>query len=453
MWYRSKFLTGSGLSAIDGRDRSRSLDQNPLASVLPLDWLFSDNEPDPPGSPKGVQQAAAASVAATSATEASGDLDTSRASSGTDCETRNLLPSLEHKLETVISETEQSSGAIPKKRPSFRDLEEAVTTDIREVEDSKDARDAATVDSGGSAKTWQRRAFRRRRTQDQISVEEISGDAGDRDRDREEAEHDSLSSDLRQKILDILAQDDHEHDLEKLRNELVLRKQRVHRKIKQQVERHTEQSDRTYLPHVGAPSTSGVANQAGSPPCTSISSNVASTVPGRSAGEEEARRERRRLRRTARRRGAEQEEITANDALENIRRSSSGAAGRHSAVGGGGGDGSVSSALANMFGQQGAGAHIAVDHSDTSEGAVHCFQDEFGNWHTYRFGSDSTGLATQVNTPTMGPSANGNRLLSTLLQSVDEPAQNSVGKVHESRYIVVDSIHSCMWLQYFQQIL
>jgi hypothetical protein len=34
----------------------------------------------------------------------------------------------------------------------------------------------------------------------------------------------------------------------------------------------------------------------------------------------------------------------------------------------------------------GPGTHLAVDYEDTSEGAVHCFQDEFGNWHSYTFG-------------------------------------------------------------------
>ena len=100
--------------------------------------------------------------------------------------------------------------------------------------------------------------------------------------------------------------------------------------------------------------------------------------------------------------------------------------------GGAGGGSSMSSALATIFGQQ--GAHIAVDHSDTSEGAVHCFQDEFGNWHTYRFGPDSTGLATQVNA-SAAPSIDGNRVLSTLLQNADAP--NTSGKAnHSSRYSI-----------------
>ena len=51
---------------------------------------------------------------------------------------------------------------------------------------------------------------------------------------------------------------------------------------------------------------------------------------------------------------------------------------------------------------QGQGTHVATDHEDTSEGAVHCFQDEFGNWHTYTFCAESTGTAVTVNPP--GPS-------------------------------------------------
>ncbi len=72
-----------------------------------------------------------------------------------------------------------------------------------------------------------------------------------------------------------------------------------------------------------------------------------------------------------------------------------------------------------MFGQQAPGAHIAVDHTDTSEGAVHCFQDEYGNWHSYRFGSDSTGTATSVPS-TAASSSNGTRLISTLLQTQEQ---------------------------------
>jgi len=32
--------------------------------------------------------------------------------------------------------------------------------------------------------------------------------------------------------------------------------------------------------------------------------------------------------------------------------------------------------------------HVAMSHEDTSAGAVHCFKDEFGIWHTYVFGDE-----------------------------------------------------------------
>lgn len=39
------------------------------------------------------------------------------------------------------------------------------------------------------------------------------------------------------------------------------------------------------------------------------------------------------------------------------------------------------------------GTHVAVDHEDTSQGAVHSFQDEDGNWWTYAFDAHSVGTA------------------------------------------------------------
>uniref|UniRef100_A0A914RSW3 Uncharacterized protein n=1 Tax=Parascaris equorum TaxID=6256 RepID=A0A914RSW3_PAREQ len=39
------------------------------------------------------------------------------------------------------------------------------------------------------------------------------------------------------------------------------------------------------------------------------------------------------------------------------------------------------------------GTHVAVDHEDTSQGAVHSFQDEDGNWWTYAFDSQGVGTA------------------------------------------------------------
>ncbi|KAH9427003.1 hypothetical protein DERP_014979 [Dermatophagoides pteronyssinus] len=39
------------------------------------------------------------------------------------------------------------------------------------------------------------------------------------------------------------------------------------------------------------------------------------------------------------------------------------------------------------------GTHLATSHEDTTVGAVHVFQDEHGNWFTYTFDENSTGLA------------------------------------------------------------
>ncbi|XP_077995058.1 pecanex-like protein 1 [Glandiceps talaboti] len=42
------------------------------------------------------------------------------------------------------------------------------------------------------------------------------------------------------------------------------------------------------------------------------------------------------------------------------------------------------------------GAHVAMRHDDTTSGATHYFQDEHGNWMSYTFGEDSSGLASSI---------------------------------------------------------
>ncbi len=231
--------------------RSRSLDhQNPLSSVLPLDWLFSDNnEPDAPmESPKEVRKTAAEAKCGSS-------------SSGTDSETKNLLP----------------TGAIPKKR--LQDQEQAVP----------EATPSAAVANAG--RTWQRRAFRRRRTQDEISPGRDGSEAPGEGRKSSVTDEttptpaggelgsegdDAAAMDLRRRILDILSTPDNqegERELDKLKRELV----------------HNKES---------SPSALALPTPAGS----------ATIEAGRrTASEEEARRERRRLRR-ARRRGQDREQ-------------------------------------------------------------------------------------------------------------------------------------------------
>lgn len=39
------------------------------------------------------------------------------------------------------------------------------------------------------------------------------------------------------------------------------------------------------------------------------------------------------------------------------------------------------------------GTHVAYDHEDTTQGAIHSFQDEKGNWWTYSFDEQGSGTA------------------------------------------------------------
>lgn len=39
------------------------------------------------------------------------------------------------------------------------------------------------------------------------------------------------------------------------------------------------------------------------------------------------------------------------------------------------------------------GTHVAYDHEDTTQGAIHSFQDEKGNWWTYSFNEQGSGTA------------------------------------------------------------
>ena len=77
--------------------------------------------------------------------------------------------------------------------------------------------------------------------------------------------------------------------------------------------------------------------------------------------------------------------------------------------------------LASVMAGSGPGTHIATSHDDTSEGAVHCFRDEHGNWQSYTFAEKGTGTANVGMMPiaaaaaATAATANG-KLLSTLLR-------------------------------------
>lgn len=61
----------------------------------------------------------------------------------------------------------------------------------------------------------------------------------------------------------------------------------------------------------------------------------------------------------------------------------------------------------------GHGTHLATSHNDTSDGSVHCFRDEHGNWMTYTF--DEKGLGTANSGPPVTPIANS-KFIKTLLR-------------------------------------
>nr|XP_045624558.1 pecanex-like protein 1 isoform X2 [Procambarus clarkii] len=69
------------------------------------------------------------------------------------------------------------------------------------------------------------------------------------------------------------------------------------------------------------------------------------------------------------------------------------------------------------------GTHLAVSHEDTSDGAVHCFQDERGNWFTYTFNDRGVSTASSV------VPVSDNKVLTKLLRrtsnSLQGPSQNS----------------------------
>ena len=74
------------------------------------------------------------------------------------------------------------------------------------------------------------------------------------------------------------------------------------------------------------------------------------------------------------------------------------------------------------------GMHLSSAHDDTSAGAVHCFQDEFGNWLTYTFNGDgSAAVSTDL---LVGDASIGGDVASVSRKSVkDSQSQSSRANV------------------------
>lgn len=73
----------------------------------------------------------------------------------------------------------------------------------------------------------------------------------------------------------------------------------------------------------------------------------------------------------------------------------------------------------------GQGTHLATSHNDTSDGSVHCFKDEHGNWLTYTF--DEKGLGTANSGISSVTPLSNSKLLNTLLrQQHNQLSQNQL---------------------------
>ncbi|CAL4065765.1 unnamed protein product, partial [Meganyctiphanes norvegica] len=70
------------------------------------------------------------------------------------------------------------------------------------------------------------------------------------------------------------------------------------------------------------------------------------------------------------------------------------------------------------------GTHLAASHEDTTDGAVHCFQDERGNWFTYTFNDRGVSTAASV-VPVSDNKVLSRLLRRTSLQNQQQAAQHS----------------------------
>ena len=75
--------------------------------------------------------------------------------------------------------------------------------------------------------------------------------------------------------------------------------------------------------------------------------------------------------------------------------------------------------------------HLATNHNDTTEGAVHCFRDDNGRWLTYIFDENSPGMATSA----LIPPGNSEKHLNVLLRQQLSQSRNYV----ESNWETIES--------------
>ncbi|GFO35467.1 pecanex-like protein 1 [Plakobranchus ocellatus] len=83
------------------------------------------------------------------------------------------------------------------------------------------------------------------------------------------------------------------------------------------------------------------------------------------------------------------------------------------------------------------GGHLATSHDDTTDGAVHWFQDEQGNWMSYTFGENSSGVALNLT------DMNANSTTTASRVDVDRhrhnvPDKRSLSSIESNSFVIVE---------------
>ncbi|XP_064621323.1 pecanex-like protein 1 isoform X3 [Lineus longissimus] len=190
-------------------------------------------------------------------------------------------------------------------------------------------------------------------------------------------DHGVIDHDLSRRLLEILNKTDDplecEAELKKLKQELDLRKHKKEEPVKVKVE----------AAEGGPPADRGKRDgSASGESTTSNPSEMSALLPGCSAGMPSPSPSSKSKDRKRKPRQLSTRSTGSHGSMRDV--STSGSIGR-----------TPSDALKTMV-HNNSGRHLAQTHEDTTEGAVHCFQDEHGNWLTYTFEENSSGVALGV---------------------------------------------------------
>ena len=474
----------------DKRDKGGN--PNYLGVVGPLDWLFSDSEPEPgPSSPKLVHQQGNKSdpnglqiLSQIRRQRTNNNSCSSQGSSGTDTETRSLLAKEKTFTKekddindnTVLTETHtkgaksidfKATGAIPKKRANPVDPATESTILDKEVETTSKSQSSQndfqiecdiadesllqdknidsslkSISSCNDPHQQQRRSFKllsRRRPPTPPTGSNQTSATKDMENESflepcknrhplaqftdvpssiTSESTSGTTEELKQRILEILSSSSPEEcqrELAKLKKELENRNKQMAAALC--AAQLPNQNKENPIPSTAIVSDRKVGHKnEGENSLNSASQRRRKHKSSQRHGEEDnqtqtestsdkhrnivhnpddevaiSHNERRRRRRAERRRIEREERAKSTKGLSEVPNSNATSAA--STI-------PSTPALVNILAAGSAvdnvSTHLATDHEDTTEGAIHCFQDEFGNWHSYTFGQESSGTARTV---------------------------------------------------------